>query len=219
MHPHRKLEYVVHTFALRLRLGNVIAPHVSVHVTVSTQPSRIHFVTYMPCLRTRTAYVSGYASIAASNAPVKSSSNAVFSIMGTRRVSWNPNRPALPLPFGMPLICSILLISKHASLPCSFSTRSVISTHHWECVCMQQPAPRSKAARKRGVQSEGLRLGGFRRYTRWLAGYLGVSAERTNISLGFMSSFWTPEGAMKICCEALIETPPPVPVTCAFNQI
>ena len=63
--------------------------------------------TYMPCLLTRTAYVSGYSSIALSRLPVRSSSKAVFSMIGMRRVSWKPSIPGLSRPCGIPLICSM----------------------------------------------------------------------------------------------------------------
>lgn len=33
------------------------------------------------------------------------------------------------------------------------------------------------------------------------------------MSVGFMSSFWTPEGARKMWSSFRIEVPPPVPVT------
>ena len=36
------------------------------------------------------------------------------------------------------------------------STSKVMRTAHWECVWMQAPAPRLKAARKRFVQADGL---------------------------------------------------------------
>jgi hypothetical protein len=87
---------------------------------------------------------------------------------------------------------------------------------------MQQPAPRSKAARKRGVQAEGLRTlarvstayysghgcttWGFRRYSLLLKSI-------TNMSVGFMSSFCTPLGAMYILSSWRMLVPPPVPVT------
>lgn len=151
--------------------------------------------THIPCRRTSTAYVSGYSSIAFSKNSVKSSSKGVFSMMGMLKVSWNPSMP-FPGPFGIPLICSMLLISKQASLPNDFSTRSVTRTAHWECVWMQQPAPRSKAARNNGVQAEGLRSRGFRIYCRADGGYFGVGYARTNMFSAFMSSFWTPDGAM-----------------------
>ena len=117
--------------------------------------------------------------------------------MGIFSLSKNPSIP-FPFPRGIALICSILLISKQPSFPLSRSTRRVTKTAHLEWVWIQHPAPRSKAARKRGVQAEGLKASGLRIYLRAEGGYLGVGYERTNIFSGRISSFWTPDGAMKM---------------------
>lgn len=131
---------------------------------------------------------------------------AVFSIIGTLNLSKYPNIP-FPGPLGIPLICSILSISKQASFPPSRSASSVTSTAHWECVCIQQPAPRrSNAERNNGVHADGLRAEGRRRYCL-------VEKSMTNMSDGFISSFCTPEGARKMWLPWRMETPPPVPVT------
>jgi hypothetical protein len=145
---------------------------------------------------------------------------AVFSIIGILNRSKYPRLPTFPRPLGMPLICSICSISKQASFPNSRSTSRVVRTAHWECVCMQQPAPRVKAARNSGVQADGLRTckgwqglevwlhhperkktwGLQRRNSRTvgLRRYSRVLKSITNMSVGFISSFWTPDGAMKI---------------------
>lgn len=117
------------------------------------------------------------------------------------------------------------------------SQRSVTRTAHWEWVWMQQVAARRvKAARKRGVQAEGLRtyharqrgrdawrgVGDVtmsresrcvRRPTFGLLRYSFVSASMMKMSSGCINSFCTPLGAMNICLSCLMETPPPVPVT------
>ena len=120
VHFYSQLEDVIQTLTLSLRLGSVITPNVTaggtnISIGINITWSEV-IITYIPCLRTSTAYASGYLFIAASKPLVRSSSKAVFSIMGIFKVSKNPSMP-FPLPRGMPLICSMLLISKQASGP------------------------------------------------------------------------------------------------------
>lgn len=84
----------------------------------------------------------------------------MFSIIGIVNVSKYPIYPPV-LGLGIALICSIfailnvfpLLINVHRTAAC-------------ECVCIHAPALRFvNAAIKSGVQAEGLRLSGRRRYT------------------------------------------------------
>jgi hypothetical protein len=93
---------------------------------------------------------------------------AVFSIIGTLSLSKKPSIPCFDLPLGIPLICSIISISKHFPCGCSpffrasCSTNRVTSTAHCEWVCMQQPAPLSNAARNKGVHADGFSSRGLR---------------------------------------------------------
>lgn len=100
-----------------------------------------------------------YTQSAPSPFPQRCTYCAVFSIIGIVNVSKYPIYPPV-LGLGIALICSTfaipnvrpLLISVHRTAAC-------------ECVCIHAPAPRFvNAAMKSGVQAEGFRSSGRRRY-------------------------------------------------------
>jgi hypothetical protein len=145
LHLHSQLQDVIDALTLRLRLMHVLAPDIS-GVSSAYPPRALSSHTHIPCRLTNTAQVSGYSSIAFSKLSVKSSSCAVFSIIGIVSVSKKPRLPA-SRPLGIPLICSMHEIWKgreedwvEGSWACSM--RSVTRTAHCECVWIQQPAPR-----------------------------------------------------------------------------
>ena len=84
VHFHSELEQIVETFTLSLGLRDSVSPYVARTVSCSHNGEN---TTHIPCRLTNTAYVSGCNSIAFSRLPVRSSSNAVFSMIGMLKVS------------------------------------------------------------------------------------------------------------------------------------